>query len=192
MRTETIKMAALRQLSPLLFSLLVAIFIRTMPSAVEAASPDTGGAERARNPESMGGWHLVRTRNPYGGADAISIMHTADTSRSDLDLAGLMIRCAERGTEAVIVLIQPFPPRARPHVVLGKPGNEIQFEATIASPGTSILITGDVATLVSSSWRAESDLFIRIEDGGTTIRGVVALTGLQTAFKALATSCPTQ
>jgi hypothetical protein len=72
-------------------------FYPNLPSAVDAAGPDsnrTGGAERARNPESMGGWHLVRTRNPYGGADAISIMRTADASRSDLDLAGLMIRCA--------------------------------------------------------------------------------------------------
>ena len=43
----------------------------------------------------------MRTRNPHGGADAVSIMHTADTSKSDLDLAGLMIRCREGGTEIV-------------------------------------------------------------------------------------------
>jgi hypothetical protein len=186
------EMAASRHLSPLLFSLLVAIFIVAMASAVDAASPDTGGAERAPSPELTGGWHFVRTRNPHGGTDAISIMHTADTSRSDLDLAGLMIRCSERGTEAVIVLIRTFPLRARPHVVFGKPGNETQFEATVAPPGTSILITGDATTLVSSSWQAQPDLFIRVEDGPITIRGVVALAGLQTAFKVLATSCPTQ
>src|ERR1019366_7518330 len=129
------KMAALRHLSPLLFSLLVAIFVLAMASAVDAASPDserTGGAERAPNPELMGGWHFVRTRDPHGGTDAISITHTADTSRSDLDLAGLMIRCSERGPEAVIVLIRTFPLRARPHVMFGKPENETKFEATVA------------------------------------------------------------
>ena len=184
-------MAALRHLSPLLFSLLVTISTLAMASAVDAAGPDT--ADRAPpSPELTGGWHLVRTRNPNGGPDAISIMHTADPSRSDPDLAGLMIRCSERGTEAAIVLIQTFPLRARPRVVFGKPGNETQFEATVAPPGTSILIPGDAATLVGSAWQAENDLFIRVEDGRSTVRGVVALAGLQTAFKVLATSCPTR
>jgi hypothetical protein len=188
------KMAALRHLFPPLFSLLVAIFILAMASAIDAASPDSErtSAERAPSPELTGGWHFVRTRNPHGGTDAISIMHTADTSRSDLDLAGLMIRCSERGTEAVIVLIRAFPLRARPHLVFGKPGDETQFEATVAPPGTSILIPRDATTLVTSSWQAQSDLSIRVEDGPVTIRGVVALAGLQTAFKVLATSCRTQ
>ena len=188
-------MAALRHFPRLLFSLLVAVFIPVMASAIDAAAPDgetTGGPERAPSTELTGGWHFVRTPNPHGGTDAISIMHTADTSRSDLDLAGLMIRCSEHGTEAVIVLIRTFPLRARPHVVFGKPGNETQFEATVAPPGTSILISRDATTLVSGSWQGQSDLFIRVEDGPITIRGVVALAGLQTAFQVLATSCSTQ
>jgi hypothetical protein len=103
-----------------------------------------------------------------------------------------MIRCSERGTEAVIVLIRTFPLRARPHVVFGKPGNETKFEATVAPPGTSVLLPVDATILVSGPWQAQSDLFIRIEDGQTTISGVVALAGLQAAFKVLATSCPAQ
>jgi hypothetical protein len=187
------KMTTLRHLFPL----LVAIFVLAIAAAstVNGASPDTnrtGGAERSPSSELTGGWHFVRTRNPQGGPDAISIMHTADTSRSDLDLAGLMIRCSERGTEAVIVLIRTFPLRARPHVVFGKPGNETQFEATVAPPGTSVLLPGDATILVSGLWQAQSDLFIRVEDGQTTISGVVALAGMQTAFKVLATSCSAQ
>jgi hypothetical protein len=178
----------------LLSSLLVAILILAMASAVDTANPDA--TERAPSelpsPELAGGWHFVRTRNPHGGADAISIMHTADTSRSDLDLAGFVIRCSERGTEAVIVLIRTFPLRARLHVVFGKPGNETRFEATVAPPGTSILISGDATPRVRSSWQDQSDLFIRVEDGDIAISGVVPLAGLQAAFKILATSCPTQ
>ena len=128
-----------------LFPLLVAIFVlATAPaSAVNGADSDSGkagGAERALSSELAGGWHLVRTHNPNGGADAISIMHTADTSRSDLDLAGLMIRCSETSAEVVIVLVRALPFRARPHVALGKPGNETQFEATVAPPGTAVLL----------------------------------------------------
>jgi len=187
------KMTASRHLSPL----LVAIFVLAIAAVADVigVGPDTNradGAERPSSSELTGGWHFVRTRHPQGGPDAISIMHTADTSRSDLDLAGLMIRCSERGTEAVIVLIRTFPLRARPHVVFGKPGNETKFEATVAPPGTSVLLPVDATILVSGPWQAQSDLFIRIEDGQTTISGVVALAGLQAAFKVLATSCPAQ
>ena len=117
---------------------------------------------RALSSELAGGWRLVRTHNPNGGADAISIMHTADTSRSDLDLAGLMIRCSETSAEVVIVLLPALPFRARPHVTFGKPGNETQFEATVAPPGTAVLLPRDATTLVSGPWQALEDLFIRI------------------------------
>ena len=96
------------------FPLLIGIYVLTHAAAsgVNGANPDVGKARDisgSPGSELAGGWHFVRTRNPYGGVDAISIMHTADTSRSDLDLAGLMIRCSERGPEAVIVLIRTFP-----------------------------------------------------------------------------------
>jgi hypothetical protein len=117
-------------------------------------------------------------------------MHTADTSRSDLDLAGLMIRCGDGRAEVVIVLIRSFPFRARPHVVFGEPGNETQLEATVAPPGTAIVLPTDAATLVRGSWRTLNDLFIRVDDGQTTIRGVVVLAGLQAAFNELVATCP--
>jgi hypothetical protein len=187
------KMAAARHLSPLL--LVIFIIVIATGSAALAANPDTsraGGAERLLNSELAGGWHFVRTPNPHGGNDAISIMHTAEMSRSDLDLAGLMIRCREGGTEAVIVLIRSFLFRARPRVVFGKPGNESRFEATVVPPGTAILLPGDATTLVYGAWLARSDLSIQVDNGPTTIRGVVALAGLQAAFKVLLASCATQ
>src|SRR5262249_50004523 len=35
-----------------------------------------------------GTWRLVRTPNPRGGPDAVSIMETADTARSDMTSSG--------------------------------------------------------------------------------------------------------
>ena len=175
----------------ILYLLLVGGFIATPPS-VNAANLGTGpagSADRSSSTELTGGWHLVRTRNPQGGADTVFILHTADTSRSDLDFAGLMIRCHEGAAEAVIILLRPFPPHARLQIMLGKPGNEIHFEATIAPPGTAILIPRDAASLVRGPWHALNELFIRVQDSQPTIRGVVALTGLQSAFNVLLASC---
>jgi hypothetical protein len=156
-----------------------------------AVSPSNGAgiSEQPSSAVLEGGWHFVRTRSPSGGADAISIMHTADTSRSDLDLAGLMIRCGGNGAEIVVILLRSFPVRARPLVVFGRPGKQSQFEATVAPPGTALLISRDATSLVDGPWRPLNDLFIRIEDGKFTIRGVVAIAGLQSAFKLLIASC---
>jgi len=142
--------------------------------------------------ELLGDWHLVRTPNPRGGADAVSIMHTADPSRSDFDLAGLMIRCGKVGPEALIVLLRPFSFRERLKVVFGRPGSDAQFDATVAAPGTAVLVSTDATRLVNVSWQGLKELFIRLQDRQTTISGVVTLAAVQPAFKELMTSCPTQ
>ena len=74
-------------------------------------------------PSIAGSWRLVRTPNPAGGTDAISIMQIADPSRSDLDLAGLMVRCGEATTEVLIILVRPFPPNS-PHQVTIASGSQ--------------------------------------------------------------------
>jgi hypothetical protein len=61
---------------------------------------------------SAGTWRLVRTPNPRGGPDAVSIMQTADAARSDIDLAGLTLRCSDSGFDVLVVFLKPFPPRA--------------------------------------------------------------------------------
>jgi hypothetical protein len=149
-------------------------------------------AEQPSGSELIGDWHLVRTSNPHGGADAVSIIHTADPSRSDFDLAGLTIRCGKVGPEALIVLLRSFSLRDRLKVVFGRPGSETQFDATVAAPGTAVLVSTDARRLVTVSWQDLKDLFIRLEGRQTTINGVVTLAGMQPAFKLLMTSCPTQ
>jgi hypothetical protein len=180
-----------------LFTLPVGIFLLAIAGACCAKVPESrlateGNQGKPSSSKLIGGWHLVRTPNPQGGADAVSIMHTADISKSDLDLAGLMVRCRDGGTEAVIVLLRSFPVRAHPHVIFGKPGNAVQVEATVAPPGTIILVPGDAATLVNGPWQALHDLLIQVSDGKSKIRGVVPLAGLQATFKILVASCPMQ
>lgn len=149
----------------------------------------TLAASEQSSAEFESGWRLVRTPNPRGSPDAISIMRTADTSRSDLDLAGLMIRCNSGHTELAIVLLRAFPLRANPVVTLGQSGHERQFKATIGAPGTAVVITGDPKSNIGDEWQSEADLFIRVVDGPTSVSGVVALAGLQSAFKSLVASC---
>ena len=183
-------MVTLRRFFPFLVTVLILAI--ALASTVNGADPGTGrvsGAGRALSSELAGGWHLVRTPNPNGGSDAISIMHTADISRSDLDLVGLMIRCSEPSAEVVIVLIRPLPFGVRPHVAFGKPDNETQFEATVAPPGTAVLLPSEATTLVGGSWQALDNLFVRIDDGQSTIRGVIKIVGLEAALKKLQTSC---
>jgi len=195
-RTEAkMKNVSLRQLLALL--LTISALTITSASAVDRANPDAAAgsvAATGRSPSSElgGGWHFVRTHNPQGGADAISIAHTADTSKSDLDLAGLMIRCSGGSGEAVIVLIRPFSLRALPHVALGKPEAETQFNAKVVPPGTLVLLPPSAASLVNGPWHDLSELSVRINEGQATIRGVIPLAGLQAAFKILMTNCAAQ
>src|ERR1700744_1094084 len=46
-----------------------------------------------------GGWRLVKTPNPNGGPEAVSVMHVSDTAKSDLSLAGLTLRCGRGNLE---------------------------------------------------------------------------------------------
>ena len=158
----------------------------------DSGADKPGSPEQGSSSQLMDGWHLVRTPNPRGGPDAISIMHTADTSRSDLDFAGLMIRCQEGAAQALVVLLRPFALRARPHIVFGETENEAPLAATVAAPGTAILIPEDATSLVNGPWQTMNELRVRVDDGQATIRGVVALAGLQPAFKALQASCLAQ
>lgn len=151
--------------------------------------PPNSAAVAQSSRESAGAWRLVRTPNPRGGPDAVSVMHTADISRSDLDFAGLMIRCSREGSELAIVLLNAFPLQARPRVTFGKPGHETQFEATIGAPGTAVVLKGDPKAILGEAWSAESDLFVRVADGQKSISGVVSLGGIQPASVLLKANC---
>jgi hypothetical protein len=80
---------------------------------------------------------MVRTPNPHGGPDAASIMQTADTARSDIDLVGLTLRCSDTGFDVLVVFLKPFPPSANPKVKLTTGGATVRLEATVIPPGAA-------------------------------------------------------
>jgi hypothetical protein len=154
----------------------------------ENATSNLSGSRPSGTSGSMEGWRLVRTPNPTGGKDAVSVMHTADPLRSDQDLAGLIIRCGGAGNEVLIALISPFPPRARPHVVLGI--SPLRVEANVIPPGAAILLPGEASALASGPWQSLDELPVQITEDGTAIRGVIPLKGLPAALQALRANCP--
>jgi hypothetical protein len=138
---------------------------------------------------TTGGWRLIRTGDPRGGADAVSIMHTADISRSDPDFAGLMVRCAERDVEALVVVIEPQAPSARPQVKLGLPGREQSYMAAVVPPFTALLLPAEAMSQLTSAAVAGPDLSIELDSEGASVHGLVALAGLSRALDDLRGNC---
>jgi hypothetical protein len=125
----------------------------------------------------------------------VSIMQTADTSRSDFDLAGMTLRCQNGEVEVLIVLIGALSLRLHPKVVISAAGNAAEFIATVAPPGASLLLPPSASALASGPWASVAELAIRIEveqNNGTArlISGFIPVAGLREALPSLLASCP--
>jgi hypothetical protein len=158
---------------------------------LEFAAPnlDKGHNELSESMD-LGGWRVVRTRDPAGRKDAVSITHTPDALHSDPDLAGLMIRCAKMGNQVLIAVISPLPPQARLQVVLGDAGHSVKLEGKVIPPGAAILLPIEAAILLGEPWHSMGELPVKITGEGITIQGTILLKGLAAALDALATNCP--
>jgi hypothetical protein len=161
-----------------------------------ARKPPTNLESRTLGPQA-GTWRLVRTPNPDGGPDAVSMMQIADTARSDFDLAGLALRCQNGGLEVVIVLVGALPLRARPKVIVRAGEQSADFDATVLPPGASVLLPATASGLASGPWTAATELTVQIEAerrGGASneIRGVIPLVGLGSALPVLLANCSAQ
>jgi hypothetical protein len=168
--------------------------LRCLESAT--GKPRTNSGTRPLGSEA-GTWRLVRTPNPSGGPDAISIMQTADTTRSDFDLAGLALRCQDGGVEVLIVLVKALSLRAHPKVMVSAGGKNMDFTATVVPPGASLLLPETATELASGPWTAASETIVQVETEQTDsapnlIRGVVPLKGLSSALPSLKAICSTQ
>ncbi len=171
--------------------LLATVLIAVLHAGPAPAMDGNSDHDTASRTALMGNWRLARSPNPRGGVDAVSIMHAADLAKSDIDFAGLIIRCHEGGQEIVVVLTRPLPLRTRPSVVIGRSRDELSFDATVGAPGTAVVLPRGATAQVVASWQTMPETNIRIEDGPTSIRGVVVLSGLRAAFRTLLESCPT-
>ena len=144
---------------------------------------------------NAGTWRMVRTPNPTGGPDALSIMQLADTAKSDLGLAGMALRCREGGIEVLIVLVGALSLKLHPKVEINAAGNPVDFVATVVPPGSSLLLPPAASQLASGPWDAITELAIKIEaeqtsDAMASIQGVIPLAGLRQALLSLRASCP--
>jgi len=139
----------------------------------EEARPN-GGRSAISAATSGGTWRLVRTANPRGGPDAVSVMQTADATRSDIDLVGLTLRCSDTGFDVLVVFLKPFPPRRHPKVKLTTAGATVHLEATVVSPGAAISLPAEAAMLVKRSGQSSSELAIEVEDDGNATRGIIS------------------
>ena len=135
-------------------------------------------------------WRLVRTSDPIGGHEAVSITRTADVSKSDLEFAGLMLRCGERSVEVLIVLVRAFPPQVHPRVEVSAGSATAQFTANVVPPEVLLLLPHEASALAAGSWQAATELAVTVEDARGAIRGVVSLTGLGHALALLRSNCP--
>jgi hypothetical protein len=136
-------------------------------------------------------WPLIITRRPAGGRDAIAIMRTADTGRSDPDLAGLMIRCAEKtGFEVLLAVVRPFPPRTRRDIIVGTGAAQTRLHARVSSQGTGFILPVEATAFTNGLWQDLRELVVAIEDPESRIKGVIRLDGLGPAMSKLSASCP--
>jgi hypothetical protein len=150
-----------------------------------SGNPSPSGQTNAASPS----WRLVTSVGPNGEPKASAILHTVDFERSNPRLAGLMLRCGKQNIEIVIVVVEPFPPPARPQVTLRTAGQVFQFEGSIIPTGAGIRLPSDAAGLLIGPWQSAPELEIQVEDGNSMFDGVVGLSGLSKALDSLNAEC---
>jgi hypothetical protein len=142
-------------------------------TAVGPPAPQAG-------PPLAGGWRLLRTPNPQGGKDAVSIMHSAELSGSDPNFAALVFRCVDPTFQVLVVLIRPLPPRARPQVFIGGE----MFQGSIVPPGAAVLLPPEASLSAKGPWQSLKTISAEVvEEDRTATRGLVSLEGLGTDCK---------
>lgn len=147
-------------------------------------------AASGEEPPPAGGWSLIRTANPRGGADLVSMIHTADTTRSDVNLAGLMLQCSELHPEVIVVVLSPFSPRAHPTVIIGVNHAESRFEARVVSAGAGLLLPADASALAAGPWQSAHELAVEVSSQEQSFAGVIPIDGLSAALVKLSANCP--
>jgi len=136
-----------------------------------------------------GGWRLVKTKNPRGGPDAVSVMHLVDSARSDFGMAGLSLQCGPKGIEVIIVLLEPLSRHAHPAVVITAGSRRFDFEASVTQTGQAVVLPQAASTLAADEWQKITELSLHIETTTSPIKGVVSIDGLSGAWRSLTPYC---
>jgi hypothetical protein len=147
----------------------------------QVVRPSTGGAPDS---QTIGEWRFIRTPNPQGGSEAVSITRTGDLAKSDPNFVGIMIRCAAPDIEVLVVLLQPLPPRARPTVLV----NGVKFDGQVVPPGM-VRLPPELSISARGQWPKLPSVSLQVDEGGTSTKGMVFLDGLDQALEKLTTTC---
>ena len=136
-------------------------------------------------------WKFSRTQGAKDGESFAAITKTADTTQSDPDFAGLIVRCAPKGkVDVLVALIRPFPPRSHPQVTIAaSTGGTLTVEASMAAAGAAVLLPDEVSAFASGKWQTTPSLSVAVRESDSEIKGVVSLTGLREAYISLLANC---
>jgi hypothetical protein len=136
-----------------------------------------------------GGWRLVKTSNPLGGPNAVSVMHLANSAKSDFGMAGLSLQCGPKDVEVVIVLLESLSRDAHPTVVITAGSRRFEFEASVSQTGQALVLPKAASTLAADEWQKTTELSLQIETRPAPIKGVVSIDGLSGAWRSLTPYC---
>jgi hypothetical protein len=135
-------------------------------------------------------WKFNRTQGDKAGESFAAIMKTADIAQSDLDFAGLIVRCGPRGKiDVLVALIRPFPPRSRPQVTIASGSVSQTFEASLTAAGAAVVLPDEVAAFAAGKWQSTPALTVTVKENDNQIKGVVELNGLREAYNSLLIGC---
>ncbi len=138
----------------------------------------------------IGPWHLVRTPAPEN-KQTVSIMRTGELLKSDPDFAGLMIRCkGTAGLQIGFIVVSPFPPKSQPQVTVSAGASSLDFQGSVAGPGTIVSLPDEASALIHGPWKSARSLTVQIKGDGADIHGTVSLNQLSQAIALLQANCP--
>ncbi|MDA9498234.1 hypothetical protein XI05_12395 [Bradyrhizobium sp. CCBAU 11357] len=176
--------------------LLAGSFIGTADRAAVPCPGSAGafcrgaGVVEVAAPASTSIWKFTRTQGAKYGESFAAIMKTADTTQSDPDFAGLIVRCAPKGkVDVLVALIRPFPPRSRPKVTIAASSGTLTFEGSMAAAGAAVLLPDEVSAFAAGKWQTTASLSVVVREGDSEIKGMVALNGLREAYHSLLANC---
>ncbi|VFU07129.1 protein of unknown function [Methylocella tundrae] len=97
-----------------------------------------------------------------------------------------MLRCSKQGVEAIIVVIEPFPPQTHPKITLHVGEQEFYFVSSVVATGVGLILPADGMQLATGPWRNANEPSVKISEGDAEISGVIKLSGLEAAIQSLA------
>ncbi len=115
-------------------------------------------------------------------------MATAELSDSDVDLAGLDLRCGELDLEVLVFLLSPLRPQARLEITI----NGKKLSGNVISPGTAILLPKEASDLAREQWPSLPNLSVEVQNETAKIHGVISLEGFNIALQRLVETCSTR